>query len=104
MIVNTEAGFERDIRKQLASNIRAFPSRFTGVWADGINNFDLSLFKNFRLREKFALQFRLESYNALNHVQFDAPNTAPASTAFGAITAEKGHGQRQITTALKLIF
>jgi hypothetical protein len=101
---NTEAGFERDSQKQLASNIRALSSRFNGVRADGINNFDLSLFKNFRLNERFRLQFRFESYNALNHVQFDNPNTTPSNTAFGTITAENGHGQRQITTALKLIF
>ena len=101
---NTDAGFERDSRRQLASNIQTFPSLFSGVRADGINNFDLSLFKNFRLSEKFKAQFRLETYNSLNHVQFEAPNTNPVSTEFGSLTAEKGHGQRQVTLALKLIF
>jgi hypothetical protein len=60
--------------------------------------------RNFRLNERFRLQFRFERYNALNHVQLDNPNTKPSNTAFGAITAENGHGQRQITMALKLIF
>lgn len=101
---NTEAGFERDNMKQLASNIRTFPSRFSGVRADGINNFDLSLFKNFRIKERWKAQFRMETFNALNHVQLDAPNTTPTSTAFGRITAEKGHGQRQLTFAIKLMF
>ncbi|MEK7403486.1 MAG: TonB-dependent receptor, partial [Acidobacteriota bacterium] len=101
---NTEAGFERDNTKQLGSNIRTFPSRFTGVRADGINNFDLSLFKNFRIREGLKTQLRMECFNALNHIQFDAPNTSPASTAFGTITGEKGHGQRQVTLGLKFLF
>lgn len=101
---NVDAGFERDSRKQLASNIRTFPLRFSGIRADGINNFDLSLFKHFRIREGLKAQVRIESFNALNHVQFAAPNTTPTSTAFGTITGEFGHGQRQITLAIKLMF
>ena len=42
---------------------------FTGP---GINNIDLSLFKNFRVgsNDNRRLQFRLESFNAFNHPQF----------------------------------
>jgi hypothetical protein len=101
---NTAAGFERDTRFQLASNLQALPSRFNNVRADGINNFDLSLFKNFRISERFKGQFRFETFNTLNHVQFDAPNVTPANSAFGTVTAEKGHGQRQLTFGMKLIF
>ncbi|MCU0246406.1 MAG: hypothetical protein MUC42_07515, partial [Bryobacter sp.] len=101
---NTDAGFERNNARALGSNIRTMSSRFTGVRSDGINNVDASLFKSFRVREGWSLQFRMESFNALNHVQFANPNTAPVNTAFGRVTAEKGHGQRQMTFALKLIF
>jgi hypothetical protein len=101
---NVDAGFERDNRKALASNIQTFPPRFSGIRADGINNFDLSLFKHFRIKEGVKAQFRFETFNSLNHVQFAAPNTNPTSTAFGTITGEFGHGQRQITLAIKLIF
>ena len=101
---NVDAGFNRNPQQQLASNIRTFPSRFGGVRADGINNFDLSLFKNFRLTERATAQFRFEAYNALNHVQFGAPNTTPVNSAFGTITGEKGHGQRQLTLGIKVVF
>ncbi len=101
---NTEAGFERNTGRQLGQNIRTFPTRFNDVRGDGINNFDLSLFKTFRLSERWRAQFRAESYNALNHAQFANPNTTPTNTAFGTVTAEKGHGQRQLTFALKLLF
>ena len=101
---NTNAGFERDSRRALGSNIRFFPTRFGGVRADGINNWDLSLFKTFRIRERWNVQFRMESYNALNHVEFASPDTNPTSSAFGTITAERGHGQRQVTFAWKLLF
>jgi hypothetical protein len=107
--------FERDPARQFTTNantaratnttnIRTLPLRFSYIRADGTNNFDLSLFKNVRLTERFRLQFRAESFNAINHVQFANPNTTVANTAFGTITGEKGHGQRQWTFGLKLLF
>jgi hypothetical protein len=101
---NVDAGFERDNQKQLGSNIRTFSTRFNGIRGDGINNLNASLFKNFRITERFTTQVRMETYNTLNHVQFANPNVAPANTAFGTITAEKGHGQRQLTFGVKLFF
>ena len=96
--------FDRNNLRALANNIRALSSRFTGIRSDGINNLDASLFKNFRLTERRALQFRFETYNSANHVQLANPNTTPTNTAFGTVNAEKGHGQRQLTMALKLLF
>ena len=101
---NIDAGFNRNTQQQLANNIIGLSSQFTGVRADGINNFDFSLYKNFRIREKARAQFQVQGFNALNHVQFGPPNVAPANTAFGSITDEKGHGQRQITLAFKLLY
>ncbi len=96
--------FERNNARQLASNIRILSSRFGFIRADGVNNFDISLFKNFQISEGVRLQFRAESFNALNHVQFANPNTTVANTAFGTINGEKGHGQRQFTFGLKVLF
>ena len=101
---NVDAGFNRNPQQQLASNLQGLSSQFGGIRADGINNWDLSLFKNFRIAERATGQFQLQSYNALNHVQFGPPNTSPVNTAFGSITDEKGHGQRQITLGFKLLF
>jgi hypothetical protein len=101
---NTDAGFNRNSAQVLANNIQTLSTRFTGVRADGINNFDISLFKNLKIKERYNAQFRLQNFNALNHVQFGGPNTNPINAAFGSITAEKGHGQRQITLGVKLLF
>ena len=101
---NTNAGFEPDPAKALANNIQTLSTRFTGLRADGINNLDASMFKNFKVSERFTAQFRFETYNTANHVQFAAPNTNPVSGAFGTVTAEKGHGQRQLTFGAKLLF
>jgi hypothetical protein len=101
---NVDAGFNRNSAEVLVNNLQGLSSRFNGVRADGINNFDLSAFKNFRIKERATLQIRVENYNALNHVQFAGPNTNPINAAFGSITGEKGHGQRQMTFGAKVVF
>jgi len=100
---NTEAGFERDSRRQLSFNLRTFPLRLSGVRGDGINNWNISVFKNFRLGERFALQFRAEAVDAFNHPMFADPNTTPTSGAFGQVTTlGSGNTQRRITLGGKL--
>ena len=102
---NTE-GFERTASKQVANNIRTFPSRLSGVRAGGINMLDLAVHKNFRMREKLTLQLRGEAEGALNHPLFAAPNAAPTSTLFGMVsnTQTQGEEARRIFVALKLLF
>ena len=101
---NTD-GFEKNSRLQLAGNLRAFPVRIRQVRAAGINLWDLSAFKNFRLREGMRVQLRGEAEGALNHPHFDPPNTNPASTLFGAVTStQNGEGERRVFVGLKLIF
>ena len=101
---NVNAGFEKATGKMPSNNIRTLSTRFNNVRSDGTNNVDCSLFKNFRITERLRAQFRAEAYNALNHAQFANPNTTTTNTAFGTVTAEKGHGQRQLTFAVKLLF
>ena len=53
----------------------------------GTNNFDMSLFKNFKISEAKGryLQLRFEAFNALNHTQFSGYNTSTnMTTAAGA--------------------
>ena len=40
----------------------------------GLENLDFALFKNFAIRERFALQFRWELFNSLNHANFGFPS------------------------------
>ncbi|MGH9612144.1 MAG: TonB-dependent receptor, partial [Bryobacteraceae bacterium] len=51
----------------------------------GINNWDASLFKNFRIGERFTTQLRLEAFNIFNHTQFGVPNLGFGSPTFGQI-------------------
>jgi len=70
----------------------------------GQANANLSLFKEFslaRLREGARLQFRAETYNALNHPQFSGPNTTFNGGSFGVITSTV-NSPRELQLALKL--
>jgi hypothetical protein len=71
--------------------------------APAINNFDLSLFKEFLPREYLRVQFRAEFLNAFNRVQFAAPNTSVTSTSFGVISSQT-NSPRQVQFGLKLLF
>lgn len=68
----------------------------------GLVDWDMGLFKNIPLGERFNLQFRAEFFNALNHANFNNPSTTVSSGGFGAIT---GAGDPRIgQLALKLLF
>jgi hypothetical protein len=100
---NTDAGFEKATGRQLAQNIRAFPSRLTGLRGDGVNYWDLSMAKNFHLREQMRLQLRTNWEGAFNHPMFATPNMSPTSTLFGTISSTRGEARR-IYAGLKLYF
>jgi hypothetical protein len=69
----------------------------------GLVSLDGSIVKIFTLQEGFKLEFRAESFNAFNHVQFGAPNGSVTSSSFGVITSQ-ANTPRQNQFALKLLF
>jgi hypothetical protein len=76
----------------------------------GMNNWDLSIFKNFPIRERAQFQFRWELYNVLNHTQWaGVDNNARFDTQgrqvngqFGQVTSARQ--ERQMQFALRLEF
>jgi hypothetical protein len=84
----------------------------------GFHKLDFSMFKAFRLGERFSMQFRAEFFNILNHPNFNAPNfggngvvAASGSGSytdphFGEIgsTRDNPYDPRQIQFALKLYY
>jgi hypothetical protein len=95
--------FNRVSAQQLVSNVRTQPSRFAEVRGPGYAVLDLSLLKNVALGGSRQLQFRLESYNALNRANLQNPNTTTTSTALGTITAQNGL-PRQLQLAVRVSF
>ena len=100
---NTGAGFVRAPGEQPGSNFRTWPSRLSDVRGDGINILDLSAIKSTRIRERLTAQFRVEFLNALNHANFNNPNTSVTSNAFSRVTSQKGF-PRRIQFGFKLLF
>jgi len=90
----------------------------TPVPGPGFHRLDLSFFKDFRLSERFRLQFRSEFFNIFNHPNFNAPGlggngvvSVPGSTDFNSSnfgeigsTRDAPYDPRQIQFALKLYY
>ncbi len=81
----------------------------------GVFNFDASLFRNFKITERFMLQFRTEVFNLTNTPAFNNPGanaSSPTRRADGSIINTNGFSEitsaqgteRQIRFALKLTF
>ena len=68
----------------------------------GVNNLDLAAFKNFELGKGTRVQFRLESFNTLNHTQFNGVSTNLTSANFGVVTSARPGRINQL--GLKFIF
>ena len=73
----------------------------------GFVNWNLGLFKTFRIREQAGLTFRAEAFNWPNHPNLagangGSPNSNPTSSAFGTITTKDS--RRQLQLSLKLNF
>ena len=52
----------------------------------GRNNWNTSIFKNFKVRERLNIQFRAKAYNAFNHAQFNGVDTTVQYNAAGVNT------------------
>jgi hypothetical protein len=68
----------------------------------GVNNLDLALFKNVKLNDAVRLQFRLESFNVLNHTQFATVSTNLTAPNFGVVTSARAARINQL--GLKILF
>ncbi|HEX8195218.1 MAG TPA: TonB-dependent receptor [Pyrinomonadaceae bacterium] len=64
---------------------------------------DLSLMKNFRLRENVKLQFRAESFNVFNHPNYQVPVFQLDNSRVGQVSQTANEG-REFQFALKLLF
>ncbi len=67
---------------------------------------DLSLIKQFPIRESTHLEFRAEGFNITNTANFSTPNVIPQTTStYGTITAmSPSYSPRVIQFALKLVY
>jgi outer membrane receptor protein involved in Fe transport len=52
---------------------------------DGVCRFDMSLFRNIPIRERFVFQLRVEAYNIFNTVTYNAPTAELTNANFGKV-------------------
>ncbi len=73
---------------------------------DRNENVDLSIFKNFRITERFNLQYRLQMINAFNHPNFGIPNGINLDTAGTTFFnfQENSGGRRVLTMGMRFSF
>lgn len=53
----------------------------------GSINFDMALYKDFKIHERHTLQFRTEAFNAFNHTNFSGVSTGIGGGGAGAVTS-----------------
>ena len=74
----------------------------------GSTDFDFSLFKNFRIKERANVQFRAEAFNLTNTPTFFLPSASNAALSlgspnFGKLASSSATG-RQVQFGLKINF
>ena len=72
------------------------------ILGPGLQRWDLSLFKNTKINERFSTQFRAEAFNVFNHTNFNGVTTTFSSSRFGRVTSARD--PRILQLALKLYF
>jgi hypothetical protein len=72
--------------------------------APPVNTADAAIMKNWRLHERYGVQFRWELFNAFNHTSFGTPNNDPSSSNFGQITAIGPIAPRVMQGGIKVDF
>jgi len=73
------------------------------LFGPGRVNWDMSLFKNFVIREQMRFEFRAEAFNIFNHPQFGLPNQNIGNAQVGQITSTVGN-PRQLQMGLRFQF
>jgi len=73
------------------------------LFGPGRWNWDMSLFKNFVIREQTRFEFRAEAFNIFNHPQFGQPNPNIGNPQAGSITSTVGN-PRQLQMGLRFQF
>jgi hypothetical protein len=84
--------------------LRNYDDRFPNIrnhWATQVN---MSMFKNFKIREKVNFQFRAEAFNAFNTPIYQGPDTGITSNNFGRVTISQQNFPRSMQFAFRLSF
>lgn len=86
---NTNVKVDRVAANQPAAfHVRVFPRFFNGLRADGLNQWNANVSRQFKVHERFKFQIRADIINLQNRSQMAGPDLSPTSTNFGRITSQ----------------
>ncbi|MEP7361845.1 MAG: carboxypeptidase regulatory-like domain-containing protein [Acidobacteriota bacterium] len=72
------------------------------TYSPGFQNWNVSLFKNFAITEQVKVQFRADSFNWINHPNWNGVDRNPTSATFGKVTGKSS--ERNMQLSLRLSF
>ncbi|MCX6596586.1 MAG: carboxypeptidase regulatory-like domain-containing protein [Acidobacteria bacterium] len=71
-------------------------------YGPGFQNWNISMFKTFRIAERAAVQFRADAFNYINHPNWSGVDRNPTSATFGKVTGKQD--QRNMQLGLRVNF
>jgi hypothetical protein len=104
---NTWFNSDKNCYSQLANGnvLRVVPDRFPDIRNPGVGPFiNTALEKDFKLSERYKIQFRGESFNLFNHPQRGGPDTSLTSATFGQLPKSQLNFPRLVQLAAKFYF
>lgn len=102
---NTSVPIERNASAQPAAfHTRVFPRFLNGLRADGLNQWNANLVREFRIHEGLRFQVRADAINLQNRSQMNTPELSPTSTNFGRITSQTSSLNRFYQVQARLQF
>ncbi len=73
------------------------------LYQPGEDDWSMSLFKRFDIHDAIKMEFRAESFNTFNRVQFAPPDTTINDSTFGQISSQQ-NSPRTLQLGLRLVF
>jgi hypothetical protein len=90
---------------QLAPNqLRTSSSYFPNIRNDWKPNINMSIFKEFSIKERVRIEFRGESFNVTNSPIYAGPNATVTNALFGSVTISQQNFPRNMQFALRIRF
>src|SRR5262249_3722868 len=84
--------------------LRVTPLRSSGIRRHTAPQIDLTMMRNFRIREGRRFQFKVSAFNATNSPVFDFPNTNPNSQLFGVVSITQLNMPRSVELGFRYSF
>jgi hypothetical protein len=85
--------------------LRTFPTRFSDVRSEGLRSWEISIYKDFAIKERVRWQIRGDFQNAFNFPFFGAIQSSDVTNAqFGRLRADITNQPRLIAVVMKVTF